>query len=109
MCLLLTLAEAAERLRVSVKTVRREIADGRLNPVRVRSRILLRQSDLDNYIACQSAGGATAGRSGYHSAVAAALSKHFPPELPEPTRSRSKFRSAARKSTPRLVVVRTSR
>lgn len=39
--MLLTVRETAERLRVSARTVEREIAAGRLACVRVRSRLLV--------------------------------------------------------------------
>jgi excisionase family DNA binding protein len=38
---MLTIAQAAQQLRVSPSTIRREIADGRLAAVRVRRRILV--------------------------------------------------------------------
>ena len=47
---LLTIQEAADRLRVSQRTLRREIADGRLAFVKLRSRVLIEPSELDRYI-----------------------------------------------------------
>ena len=46
----LSLREAAERLSVSVKTVRRLIRDGDLPAVRIRNCIVVRESDLVAYI-----------------------------------------------------------
>lgn len=48
---LLTLAEAADRLRVSVRTIEREAADGRLALVRIRSRRMIDPFELARYIA----------------------------------------------------------
>ena len=61
---LLTLAEAAARLRVSARSVRREISDGHLAAVQVRTRLRVSTAELARYIAaretrCQSARGAT--------------------------------------------------
>lgn len=44
-----TLAQAAERLNVSIKTVRREIADGRLKVTPVRGCDRIDQLDLESY------------------------------------------------------------
>ena len=46
----LSLQTAAERLGVSVKTVRRLIRDGELQAVKIRSRVVVRESDLAAYI-----------------------------------------------------------
>ena len=46
----LSLREASERLSVSVKTVRRLIRDGDLPAVKVRSRLVIRESDLVAFI-----------------------------------------------------------
>ena len=51
---LLTISEAAERLRVSVRTLEREARDGRLAIVRIRSVRLVAPAELDRYIAAQS-------------------------------------------------------
>lgn len=83
----------AERLRVSARTVEREIAAGRLACVRIRSRRLVDEADLAAYIAesrrveCQSENAAIAGRSELLSLVESALSAHCQPALPEPTRA----------------------
>ena len=77
---LLTIAETAERLRVSARTVEREIAAGRLACVRIRSRRLVDPADLAAYIAAsreqtwQSGSAGTDTRSEYASVVVAALS-----------------------------------
>lgn len=91
----------AERLRVSARTVEREIAAGRLACVRIRSRRLIDPVDLAAYIAasreqtCRSESAGTDTRSEYASAVVAALSGLCRPVRSVPTRSRSKLRSAA--------------
>lgn len=107
---LLTLREAAARLRVSVRTVERECADGRLAIVRVRSRRLIDPAELDRYIAasqviaCPSAEKATAGRSVLAlESEARALSSVYPKAQRAPTRSRSKLRSGAARSRLQLV------
>lgn len=72
---LLTIAETAERLRVSARTVEREIAAGRLACVRIRSRRLVDPADLAAYIAqsrrieCPSESAGTDGRSALQSLV----------------------------------------
>jgi excisionase family DNA binding protein len=48
--LLLTLSEAADALRVDVRTLRREIDEGSLSAVYVRGRILIRERVVMNYI-----------------------------------------------------------
>ena len=58
--MLLTVAEAAEQLRVSVRTVEREAAAGRIALVRIRSRRLIDQAELARYIAGQQEGVADA-------------------------------------------------
>jgi excisionase family DNA binding protein len=47
---LLTLEEVAQRLNVSVATVRRLINDGALKAVRVRFQLRVRPADLDDYV-----------------------------------------------------------
>jgi excisionase family DNA binding protein len=107
---LMTLPEAAERLRVSVRSVEREIAAGRLALVRVRSRRLIQAAELTRYIAaltpCQSANEATATKSASASAAVDALSEHFRRAQPSPTPARSKSRLAASGSTLKLVGAR---
>lgn len=103
---LLTLAEVAERLRVCVRTVEREIAAHRLALVRVRSKRLIRADDLARYISalpCPSASEAPDTKSASASAAVNALSEHFHQALRSPTHARSKSRLAARASTLRLV------
>ncbi|HQR23124.1 MAG TPA: excisionase family DNA-binding protein [Burkholderiaceae bacterium] len=105
---MLTLRQVAERLHVSERTVRREIADGRLRAVKLRSLYRIRPEDLQAYLAaqpaaCPSATSATDGKSDCALAVADALSRHYRQAPPEPTRAPSKIRSAARKSILRLV------
>jgi excisionase family DNA binding protein len=46
----LTVKQVSERLGVSEKTVRREISDTELEAVKVRGRIVVRESDLAAYI-----------------------------------------------------------
>lgn len=48
---LLTVAETAERLRVSARTVRRLIAHGQIRPVYVGRRPLVTEDELRAYIA----------------------------------------------------------
>ena len=111
--LTLTLAEAAQRLRVSVRTLEREVRDARLTLVRIRSLRLVAPAELDRYIAareetgCRSAGQETAGRSASELAVACVLNELSRQAAPRPTRGRSKLRSAARISTLRLAVSRS--
>jgi excisionase family DNA binding protein len=110
---LLLLREAAAELRVSVRTVEREIADGKLAAVMVRRRRLVARAELDRYIAaqeipCQSVKLASAGRFASASAVARVLSEHCRPAQPEPTRRRSKLWSAASRSTLRLVAPKST-
>jgi len=105
---LLTLSEAAAHLRVSARSVRREIADGHIAAVQIRSRLRISTSELARYIAsresrCQSENTVNAGKLESLSAVASALSKHYRAALPGPTRSRSKLRSGGRRLTLRLV------
>ena len=103
---LLTLSEAAERLRVSPRTLEREAADGRIAVRMIRSVRVVEEAELSRYIAglpCLSAGRETAGRSGSASVAASVLNAVSRLQLPEPTRGRSKLRSAGRRSTLRLV------
>jgi excisionase family DNA binding protein len=105
----LTIAEAAERLRVSVRTLTREAAEGRLGIIRIRRRLFVKPAELDRYLtACQSVSTETAGKSASDLALVAALSRHYRPAPPEPTRSRSGIRSAARISTHLRAVSPTS-
>ena len=46
----LSLRETAERLSISIKTVRRLIRDRDLPAVKIRSRLVVRESDLVAYI-----------------------------------------------------------
>lgn len=104
---LFTLAEVADQLRVSERTVRREIADGKLKAVSVRKAVRVREADLADYLAqaalCPSAKSATAGKFDSALAVANALSGLSLRAPVAPTRSRSSIRSAARRSTLKLV------
>jgi len=47
---LLTLRQVADRLKVSLSTVRREILDGRLSAVRIRSLLRVQEAALDAYV-----------------------------------------------------------
>jgi len=49
---LLILPEVAEGLRVSVKTVRRLIDEGKLQSIKVRGVRRIWQSELNKYLAC---------------------------------------------------------
>ena len=104
---LLTLPEAAARCRVSVRTLEREAAEGRLAIIRIRSRRLIEPAELDRYIAasreCPSAAKATAGKCESAQALASALSSAFRPAPPGPTRRRSKWLSDAASSPLQLV------
>ena len=51
---LLTLKEAADRLRVSRRTVERLIASGRIRPTRIGRRTLVTERELEAYIAAAS-------------------------------------------------------
>ena len=110
-----TLAEVADRLRVSVRTLEREIRDGKLSILRVRSRRLVAASELERYISageirtCQSERSASAGKSVSASEVAdLALKRLYREAQPRQTRGNSRLRSGERKSTPRLAVVRNT-
>ncbi len=48
---LLTVPEAAERLRVSRRTVERLIRDGRIRPVRIGRRVLVTEREVGAFIA----------------------------------------------------------
>jgi excisionase family DNA binding protein len=48
---LLTQGEAAERLRISTRSIRRLIATGQLRPIRIGSRTLITERELANYLA----------------------------------------------------------
>lgn len=63
---MLTVAQAADQVGVSEKTLRREIADGRLATTRIRGCIRIAEHDLGEYLKqCRSESTATAGRSEY--------------------------------------------
>lgn len=53
---LLTLNEAADRLAVSISTVRRAVNAGELKTVRIGKIIRVRPADLDEYIRTHAAG-----------------------------------------------------
>ena len=110
-----TLAEFAARLRVSVRTLEREIRDGRLSIIRVRSRRLVAAAEQARYIAaqgesvCPSEKSVSAGKSVSVSEVAdLALKRLYREAQPRQTRGNSRLRSGERKSTPRLAVVRNT-
>lgn len=112
---LLTLAEAAERARLSVRSLEREHAAGKIAFIRLRSKRFVAEAELARYIAdgeervCPSEKSACDGRSGYALAVAeSALSALYRAAQRSPTRSSSKPRSAARRSTLRLVKPRAT-
>jgi len=93
---MLTIQEVADRLRVSVRTVEREIAAGKLRAVKVRRLTRILEPELQGYIsrACLSANAPTTGRSVSASVVDAVLRRLSRPAQPAPTRSRSKLLSA---------------
>lgn len=109
--LMLTLSDCAAALQVSERTVRREIAAGRLATVRIRGLIRVRQSALSEYIdrlpseqTCQSESSPPVDiRSELLSALAAESAARCRPALPEPTRGRSKMHSSAERSMLRLA------
>gem|GEM_PF-6020093 len=108
---MLTLATVAARLACSERTVRREIAAGRIAAVRIRGLLRVTESALTAYIdalpretPCPSADSPTADiRSESQSLAANVLSARCPPELPVPTRGRSKMHYSAARSTFRQV------
>lgn len=106
---LLLLSEVADELRVSVRTVEREIALGKIAVVMVSSRRRVARAELDRYIAahqeiqCRSEKSVSDGKLESLRATVNALSARFREEPPEPTRKRSKLWSAASRSTLRLV------
>ena len=57
---LLTLTEAAAELGKSERTLRRLVAAGRLEPVRLADRVFVRRSDVDRMVAPQLEGADTA-------------------------------------------------
>lgn len=114
--MLITLREAAEQLRVSERTIRREIGSGRLQALRVRGLMRIDQADLDAYLSqsriqqappCPSESAASVIRSECVLAVDSALSGRFRPAPVGPMRGRSKMRSGAATSTRRLAAVQT--
>ena len=70
MSLALPIPAAAAEIGVSAKTLRREIADGRIPIVRARSRVLVLRSDLTAYLAahrrCQSAATVAPGKPAFN-------------------------------------------
>jgi len=50
--------EAAARLGVSLRTLKRLVADGAIRHVRVRGRVLFTERDLEDYLARHARGGA---------------------------------------------------
>lgn len=108
-----TVAEAAYILRVSPRTLEREISAGRLAVVRVRRSRRIEPEELRRYIAtgrqvaCRSENVETSGRSGSHSAVADALNDLCQVVLLDMTRARSKRGSSGRGSRLRLVTPTT--
>jgi excisionase family DNA binding protein len=63
MSALLSLAECAEDAQVSEKTLRREVADGRLPVIRIRGRIRIAREAWEGYLQqCQSANTVTVGK-----------------------------------------------
>ena len=99
---LLTTAEAAERLSLSERTVRREIDAGRLPAVRIGRTVRLRLEDIEKLIlsslsrgapVCPSKNVVTLGGSVYKSA-ARRLDALLAPAPPKRTRSNTKQRYA---------------
>ena len=54
--------EAAARLGIGVRTLKRLVADGEIRHVRVRGRVLFTERDLEAYLSRQGRGGAPAPR-----------------------------------------------
>lgn len=52
---LMTQPEVAERLRISLRTVEREVAEGRLRSVKLGSRRLVDPRDLEAYLEARKA------------------------------------------------------
>ena len=108
---MLTLADCAQRLACSERTVRREIACGRLIAVRVRGLLRVTEAALSAYIdglpketPCPSvARPAVDIRSECESVSASVLSALCRPALPAPTRARSKLHYSAERSMLRSV------
>lgn len=46
-----TIPEAAELLRLSYWTVRKDIRDGKLTPVRLGRRVLIEEAELERFVA----------------------------------------------------------
>jgi excisionase family DNA binding protein len=106
----LTLAQVAEHLQCSDRTVRREIAAGRLAAIRIRGMLRVAPDDLAVYLsrsktetAWPSESEPTDTRSESRSLADSVLSALCPPALPEPTHGRSKLRSFAARSKMRVV------
>jgi excisionase family DNA binding protein len=100
--LFFTLSETALRLRVSVRTIEREIAEGKLVAARIRGLVRISAFELSTYIAasttrCLSGKDMIDGKCA-SKRMEDALKRHFRPALPARTRSRSKLLCAARKS-----------
>lgn len=101
---LLTLLDAAERLSVSEKTLRRVIAAGELSIVRIGRLVRIREADLERFIlaslrreepACQSANVVDLGQFAFKSGDAR-LNALLDRERRARTRSSSKARSGAK-------------
>jgi excisionase family DNA binding protein len=107
--LLIPFKDAAARCGVSVRTLEREVIEGKLAIHRIRSVRLVAPAELERYIAatqepqCPSAKSAAVIKSASASEVVSVLNAHFRQAPPVTTRGRSKLRSAARRSTLRLV------
>jgi excisionase family DNA binding protein len=112
--MLMTLDAAARHLQVSPRSVRREIAQGKLTAIRVRNRLRIREEDLQAYLdaqkekPCPSVSVASVTRSELVS-VADSVSRKLSPQAPHaPKRARSKLHSLAARSQLQLVVVKKS-
>lgn len=63
---LMTIADAAEVLAVSPRTVRRLIDDGALQAVRIRGQIRIHPADLDRYLQLSGARGSICSNTTLH-------------------------------------------
>ena len=104
---LIPLKEAARQCGgVSVRTLEREERDGKITFTRIRSLRFVAPDELERYkIAAQCPFGekATGGKSVSDSVLVAVSSVLYRQKRPAKTQGRSKLRSAARRSTLRLV------
>jgi len=108
--MLMTLENAARHLQVSQRSVRREIAQGKLTAIRVRSKLRIRFEDLQAYLEaqkeqpCPSVNVRTATKSELVSVVDKESRRLSRQAQPAPKRERSKLHLLVAKSSLRLIV-----